>query len=115
MERRRAEAEDREWKAVLRGWCLGEKAFRKELPARMAEEKAERIVAGELRKLKWKETDLETHRKGDLGKVRIARRLRQETTVTLKWIAQRLRMGKLGARGQSDFPLEKVNCVNTWD
>jgi hypothetical protein len=24
MERRRAEAEDREWKAVRRGWCLGD-------------------------------------------------------------------------------------------
>lgn len=108
-EGRRAETEDREWKVVRRGWCLGDKGFRKELLAQMAEkagqshygdeisasveEKAERIVAEGLRKLKWTEKDLETRRKGDPGKVRIARRLRQETTVTLKWIAQRLRMG----------------------
>jgi hypothetical protein len=32
-------------------------------------------------------------RKGDAGKVRIARRLRRETTMTLEWIAARLRMG----------------------
>jgi hypothetical protein len=61
--------------------------------AESAEEKAERIVAGELRKLKWMERDLKTDRKGDPGKARMARRLRQETTVTLKWIAQRFRMG----------------------
>jgi putative transposase len=109
MERRRTEAEDREWKAVRRGWCLGDKAFRKELLAQMSEsageshggdeiresseEKAERIVAEGLRKLRWTEQDLEARRKGDPGKVRIARQLRCQTTVTLKWIAQRLRMG----------------------
>jgi putative transposase len=109
MERRRVEADDPEWKAVRRGWCLGDRAFRKELLAQIserageshcgeelresAEEKAERILAEELRKLGWTEQDLETRRKGEPGKVRMARRLRCETTVTLKWIAQRLRMG----------------------
>jgi hypothetical protein len=58
-----------------------------------AQEKARRIVAGEMRKLGWAEADLERYRKGDRRKVRIARRLRQETTMTLKWIADRLRMG----------------------
>ena len=58
-----------------------------------AEEKAQRIVAEEMRKLGWAQADLEQHRKGDRRKVRIARRLRQETTMTLKWIAERLRMG----------------------
>jgi hypothetical protein len=109
MERRRCEAEDREWKPVRRGWCFGEKSFRKELLAQMAEragqshygdeiresakEMAERIVSEALRKLRWTEKDLEERRKGDVQKVRIARRLRRETTVTLKWIAERLRMG----------------------
>jgi putative transposase len=109
MERRRVEADDPEWKAVRRGWCLGDRAFRKKLLAQIserageshcgeelresAEEKAERILAEELRKLGWTEQDLETRRKGEPGKVRMARRLRCETTVTLKWIAQRLRMG----------------------
>jgi hypothetical protein len=33
-------------------------------------------------------------RKGDNGKVMLRRRLRQETTLNLKWIAQRLQMGR---------------------
>jgi hypothetical protein len=34
--------------------------------------------------------------KGDLGKVQIASRLREETLVTVKWIAERLSMGTAG-------------------
>jgi hypothetical protein len=109
MELRRWEGQPEQWKAVRRGWCLGDEAFRKELLALMAEkagashygeelresaqEKAQRIVDEEMRKLGWAEADLERNRKGDRRKVRIARRLRQETTMTLKWIADRLRMG----------------------
>jgi hypothetical protein len=58
-----------------------------------AKEKAERVVSEALRKLRWTEKDLEERRKGEVQKVRMARRLRRETTVTLKWIAERLRMG----------------------
>jgi hypothetical protein len=88
---------------------LGDKKFRKELLAQMAEkagashcgeelresaeEKAQRIVGDEMKKLGWSERHLEEHRKGDLRKVRIARRLRAETTMTLQWIADRLKMG----------------------
>ena len=36
---------------------------------------------------------MEVRRKGDKVKVRIAARLRAETTMTLGWIASRLRMG----------------------
>jgi hypothetical protein len=57
------------------------------------EEKAERIVTEELKRRKWKETDLMKRRKGDLEKVKMALRLRRETLMTLKWIAQRLQMG----------------------
>jgi hypothetical protein len=32
-------------------------------------------------------------RKGDMVKVRLARRLRGETTMSVKWIARRLHMG----------------------
>jgi hypothetical protein len=32
-------------------------------------------------------------RKGDPAKLALARRLREETTMTLEWIAQRLSMG----------------------
>jgi putative transposase len=109
MEMRRWEDQPQEWKQVRRGWCLGDQEFRKELLAQMAEsigsghygeelresaeEKAEGIVAAELKSLGWTDADLAKQRKGDVRKVRIARRLRQETTMTLKWIAQRLRMG----------------------
>ena len=56
-------------------------------------QKAERIVQEELRSLGWNEEGLRGRPKGHSGKVRIARRLRQETTMSLKWIAQRLEMG----------------------
>jgi hypothetical protein len=55
--------------------------------------KAEEIVREEMRKAGWREKDLERMRKGDAGKVAMARRVREETTVSLKWIASRLRMG----------------------
>ena len=58
-----------------------------------AQAKAERVLGQELKKLRWQERHLEQTRKGDWKKVRIARRLRCETTMTLAWIAQRLRMG----------------------
>jgi hypothetical protein len=46
-----------------------------------------------LGKLGWTEEDLGRRRKGDPQKVRMALRLRAETTMTLAWIAQRLHMG----------------------
>ena len=57
------------------------------------EVKAERLVREELKKLGWQEGDLAKSRKGAPAKVRIARRVRQETTMTLAWIAKRLQMG----------------------
>jgi hypothetical protein len=56
-------------------------------------EKAERIVGEELKARRWKESDLVKRAKGDPGKVKIAGRLRAESLVTVKWIAERLRMG----------------------
>jgi putative transposase len=107
MEVRRAAEE--ELKTVLPGWCLGSETFRKELLAQMSErrgvehygqeiresaqEKANRIVAQEMGKMGWKEQDLTRRRKGDPAKLRMALRLRQETTMTLSWIAERLHMG----------------------
>jgi putative transposase len=98
-----------EWKGIRRGWCLGEEAFRKELLAQMrgqigeyhggqerqesAVEQAERVVRQELQRRKRREAELERRRKGDAEKTQIAQRLRRETTVTLKWIADRLKMG----------------------
>ncbi len=52
-----------------------------------AERKAERVIAEQLGRLGWESGELGRRRKGDPGKVRIARRLRSETTQTLAWIA----------------------------
>ena len=41
----------------------------------------------------WREEEMLGQRKGSLAKLELARRLRKETTMSLKWIAQRLRVG----------------------
>jgi hypothetical protein len=64
-----------------------------ELRRERAEAKAERIVAEELSRLGWEESDLVARRKSDPGKLRIAARLRQETTRTIKVIASRVQLG----------------------
>jgi putative transposase len=51
------------------------------------------IAQEELKALGWGAQDLQGRRKSDPQKVRIAARLRRETTMTLEWIADRLRMG----------------------
>jgi hypothetical protein len=61
-----------------------------------AEAKAERIVAAELKRRRWREEDLAGRAKGDPGKVAMAARVRAETVVTVAWIAQRLKMGTPG-------------------
>jgi hypothetical protein len=109
MERRRAEESGADYEAIRRDWMLGSEAFRQELLAAAVErvgpsqygaqrqesdlQKAERVVKEELGRLGWKEDDLGARRKGHRAKVMLARRLRQETTMSLKWIAQRLQMG----------------------
>jgi len=109
MEARRLAEEGADPEAELPGWCIGSQAFRQELLEQMrhragpehygpevresAEEKANRIVAEELRSLGWREADLAERPKGHPEKVRIAARLRADTTMTLAWVAGRLRMG----------------------
>ncbi len=55
--------------------------------------KAERIAQEELKVLGWSAQGLQSRRKGDRRKVRIAAPLRRETTMSLEWIAERLCMG----------------------
>ena len=110
MEALRKEPADEEaLRPLRRGWCLGSEAFRQEMLDRMegrmgehhsgglhregAESKAERIIVEELRRLRWKETELASRRKSDAGKLALAARLRQQTTLPLKWIAKRLWLG----------------------
>ena len=55
--------------------------------------KAERLAQEELKALNWTADELHGRRKSDPQKIRIAARLRRETTMTLEWIAKRLCMG----------------------
>jgi hypothetical protein len=55
--------------------------------------KAERIVAGELKRLGWREHDLVMRRKSDPDKLALGGRLRLETTLPIKWIDARLHLG----------------------
>jgi len=109
VEARRGQESGEAFAGIRRGWCLGDEVFRQELLERVsakagpqhygaelaqsAEAKAERIVAEELARHQWKPDDLVAHRKGDPKKVAMAVRLRRETTMTVAWIAARLRMG----------------------
>ncbi len=110
MEARRLEPGDEEaLKMFRRGWYVGSEVFRHEQLARMegklgehhagelrretAEAKGERIIAEELRRLGWSESDLVSRRKNDPGKMAIAVRLRRETTLSIKGIALRAHLG----------------------
>jgi hypothetical protein len=94
---------------LRRGWCLGSEQFRQEMLERMdgklgeshlgelhretAEQRANRIVGEELSRRGWTESDLATRRRSGPGKVAIALRLRNETTLPVKWIAVRGQIG----------------------
>jgi putative transposase len=112
LERRRAEKPGKEFKSVERGWCLGSEEFRQELLEQVSagpgpshygqalqeaiEAKAERLVGAGIKALGWSHADLRVRQKGDPDKVRLARELRSQTTMSLVWIAQRLCMGSRG-------------------
>ena len=55
--------------------------------------KAQRLLGEELGQRDWNHEDLVRLEKGHRQKVKIASRLRQETTMTWDWIAERLEMG----------------------
>lgn len=109
VEERRACEQTDDYKSIRRGWCLGETEFKEELLGQMKEKmgaehfgeersegdesRAERIIADELRKRRWKERELELRLKGDPEKVKIALRLRNETVRSMEWIAKRLHLG----------------------
>jgi REP element-mobilizing transposase RayT len=109
MEERRVQDDPAEYGRIRRGWCWGEDGFRKELLAQVEErrgashygaelresatEKAERLAREGLEQLGWTEAELAARQKGDRAKLKLAVKLRAETTMTLQWIAARLRMG----------------------
>lgn len=109
LEERRAAEAGADYKPVRRGWCVWEDTLRQELLGQMKErlgaehygaERAETLaaqaaglVAEELKRPRWTEAELGRRAKGGAGQVVMAVRLRAETAVTVKWIAERLQMG----------------------
>ena len=117
MVSRAQEAKPGDWQAVRRGWFLGDAQFKKELLAQIHESfgthhggeereescevQAERLLESELQRQGWTKDQLAGWRKGDVRKARVAQRLREETTMTLAWIAERLSMGSASTVAQS--------------
>lgn len=91
------------------GWYQGSEAFRKELLDRLEGQRkpdsagqiwkesaalqAERLLQTQLEALGWDQQEVERRGKTDPEKMRMARLLRQDTTMTIQWIADRLHMG----------------------
>lgn len=116
MERRRWEEMNPEaLEEFRRGWSIGSETFRQECLDRMegkvgdnhpgqtrletAQAKADRILAEELTRLGWTQADLATRQRNHPIKLALAARLRQQTTLSVKQIAERLHLGKpKGAR-----------------
>ena len=80
-----------------------------------AEEKAYRIEAQEMPRSRFQEDKLRRHRKGHGIKVKIERRLRQETTRTLHWIADRLKLGTWAHVANRLYRRKKQVCLNPQD
>jgi putative transposase len=109
IETSRAEAGANTDQPIRRGWLFGADDFIMRLVDRLEkevsehhvarersetdEELAERIVRAGIKELGWEEEELGRRRKGDPGKIRLARELRKRTSIDLKWIARRLEMG----------------------
>lgn len=109
MEQRRIEPNDPSAERIRRGWSFGAQDFIARLLDRMPgsvsehhhprerneadEQKAEAIISARLKKLGWQNRELGIRRKSDPQKVTLARELRSQTTMSLKWIARRLQMG----------------------
>jgi putative transposase len=123
VEARRGQEEGEGFEGVRRGWCLGGEQFRQELLVQVDQQlgalhfgaeraesqvaRAERLVQQELKRLRWTEADLAGRRKGDPDKVRLAQRLREETLVTLAWIAGRLQTGSMAYLNNRLYLLRK--------
>ena len=51
------------------------------------------MIAQELKRLGWAESELARRRKGDRRSVELARRLRSQMRRSLAWVAELMRMG----------------------
>ena len=104
---------EREWKELRRGWYVGGESFLEKLEERIAgvmtgrrresfsgaaktrhdEAGAEEALEQGMKVLGLKEKDLKTFRPGAREKVALGWWLRRETTVSLRWVSERLEMG----------------------
>lgn len=107
-EKRQRESLD-DYRKIRRGWCWGDKVFRKELLTQLderlgpnhygeerrqiAEHQAERVLADGLERQGIKAHELVNLPKNHRAKIRIAATIRRETAMTVEWIALRLHMG----------------------
>jgi hypothetical protein len=131
MERRRLEAVDEEApKPRRRGWYLGSEQFKEQMAELMegklgenrsgelhretAEQRANPIIAEELARRGWQESELATRRRSDPGKLASAARLRSETTLPIKWIAARVQIGTAkGAKSVLPHPAQSQDQRKT--
>ena len=63
-----------------------------------------RIIAEELARRGWQESEWATRRRSDPGKLASAARLRSETPLPIKWIAARVQIGT-ATKGPSPCPI----------
>jgi putative transposase len=131
VEERRAAETGADWQTLRRGWLHGAAEFRDRVLERAygqtgeshvashrqetCEAHAQRIVREEMQRRGWDEAELRRRAKGDVKKVQIAQRLRQESTMSLKWIAARLEMGTWTHVSNRLAQQRKPACVNTKD
>jgi REP element-mobilizing transposase RayT len=104
---------EEDWRRIRRGWYLGESSFKDRLLGQIGsllgqrkagsvsgeavrartEQEAEQWVQKALRRLKLNDAELQALPKGMDAKLVMAWWLRSQTTMSRKWIAQRLGMG----------------------
>jgi hypothetical protein len=75
--------------------------------------KAERIIAAELKRRQWSETDLERRAKTHPEKLALSARLRRETTLTIREIAGRLWMGSWKSLSNQLYFMRKVKSKSS--
>lgn len=108
LESRRNAQEGNDYHAIRRNWFLGKNTLKEALLVALdaqaggwhygeewresAEAKIGWIVSEELERRRWAVEVLTERRKGDPGKIAMARRLREKTPLPMAWIPQRLNM-----------------------
>ena len=112
--RRQAEDEPEQLAPLRRGWCLGGPGFREAMRAsagakagsnhedgqlrqESTEARGRKILAAELRRRHWTERELKARRKRDPEKQAMATRLRKETILPMRTIAQLVGLGTTNA------------------